>query len=45
MGVPETHLHGSLRISLSRYTTKEEVERFLDILPDIVAKASRNFAA
>jgi len=45
MGVPETHLHGSLRISLSRYTTREEVERFLDILPDIVAKASRNFAA
>ncbi len=45
MGVAETHLHGSLRISLSRYSTLEEVERFLEILPGIVAKAGGNFAA
>jgi cysteine desulfurase len=45
MGVPETHLHGSLRISLSRYTTEAEVERFLAVLPEIVGKISRNFAA
>jgi cysteine desulfurase len=44
MGVPETHLHGSLRISLSRYSTREEVERFLDVLPEILAKAGSNFA-
>jgi cysteine sulfinate desulfinase/cysteine desulfurase-like protein len=43
--VAETHLHGSLRISLSSYSTQDEVERFLDILPGIVAKAGRNFAA
>jgi len=45
MGVPETHLHGSLRISLSRYSTEAEVERFLAVLPEIVGKISRNFAA
>jgi len=44
MGVPETHLHGSLRISLSRYSTEAEVERFLAVLPEIVGKISRNFA-
>ncbi|HSH12444.1 MAG TPA: aminotransferase class V-fold PLP-dependent enzyme [Desulfurivibrionaceae bacterium] len=45
MGVPETHLHGSLRVSLSRYSTEAEVERFLAVLPEIVGKSSRNFAA
>lgn len=44
MGVAETHLHGSLRISLSRYSTEAEVDRFLAILPEIVGKISRNFA-
>ncbi len=44
MGVAETHLHGSLRISLSRYSTETEVERFLAVLPEIVSKSSRNFA-
>jgi cysteine desulfurase len=44
MGVPETHLHGSLRISLSRYSTREEVERFMAVLPEILAKAGGNFA-
>jgi cysteine desulfurase len=45
MGVPETHLHGSLRVSLSRYSTEAEVERFLAVLPEIVGKISGNFAA
>ena len=45
MGIAETHLHGSLRISLSRYSTEAEVERFLAVLPEIVGKISRNFAA
>jgi len=44
MGIPESHLHGSLRISLSRYSSREEVERFLELMPEIVAKASGNFA-
>ncbi|MBU0479574.1 MAG: aminotransferase class V-fold PLP-dependent enzyme [Proteobacteria bacterium] len=44
MRVPETHLHGALRISLSRINTAEEVDRFLEILPDIVEKSRRGFA-
>jgi len=40
MGVPESYLHGSLRISLSRQTTEREVDRFLAVLPRVVA-ASR----
>ena len=43
MHVPETHLHGTLRISLSRYNTMVEVDALLAILPDIVGK-SRNLA-
>jgi len=43
MHVPETHLHGTLRISLSRYNTMAEVDAFLTILPEIVGK-SRNLA-
>ena len=43
MQVPEPYLHGTLRISLSRYNTITELETLLDILPDIVAK-SRNLA-
>jgi cysteine desulfurase len=39
MQVPETHLHGTLRISLSRYNTMAEVEAFLAILPKIVEKS------
>lgn len=45
MGVPETHLHGSLRISLSRYSSREEVDRFMAVLPEIIARAGSNFAA
>jgi cysteine desulfurase len=44
MQVPETHLHGSMRISLSRNNTRAEVERFLEILPDIVQKTRQGFA-
>ena len=41
MQVPEPYLHGTLRISLSRYNTIAELETLLDILPDIITK-SRN---
>jgi len=43
MRVPEDYLHGTLRISLSRDSTTDEIETLIDILPDIVAK-SRNLA-
>jgi cysteine desulfurase len=43
MQVPEPYLHGTLRISLSRYSTTAEIEILLKILPDIIAK-SRNLA-
>lgn len=45
MNVPETYRHGALRISLSRTTTKDEVEALLEILPHIIAKSRQGFAA
>ncbi len=36
MGVPFTRAHGSIRFSLSRYNTKEEMEYILEKLPQIV---------
>ena len=44
MQVPETHLHGSLRISLSRNNTMAEVDRFLALLPEIARKTRQGFA-
>lgn len=43
MGVEETCLHGTLRVSLSRFNTAEEVDYFLDILPGLVEKSRRGF--
>ena len=37
MGVPFTALHGSVRLSLSRYSTMDEVEYVLDKLPSVIA--------
>jgi cysteine desulfurase len=39
MHIPEPYIHGTLRISLSRYNTMEEVERLLDILPGLIARS------
>jgi cysteine desulfurase len=36
MGVPFTAVHGSIRFSLSRYNTEEEIEYVLDVLPGII---------
>jgi len=36
MGIPQISLHGSLRLSLSRYTTEDEIRKVLDVLPPIV---------
>lgn len=45
MHVPETYRHGTLRISLSRTTTKDEIETLLEILPRIITKSREGFAA
>jgi cysteine desulfurase len=44
MAVPETHIHGTLRISLSRFSTSKEVDVFCDSLPGIVAKSRQGVA-
>lgn len=36
MGIPFTAIHGSIRFSLSRYTTEEEIDRVIDIMPGII---------
>ena len=38
MGVPFTAVHGSIRFSLSRYTTETEVDYILENLPAIINK-------
>jgi cysteine desulfurase len=38
MGLPYTILHGSIRFSLSRYTTDAEVDRVLEVMPGIVER-------
>lgn len=38
MGISHEQAHGSLRFSLGKWTTEEEVERVLDVLPSIVSK-------
>jgi len=37
MGVPFTAVHGSIRFSLSRYNTQEEIEYVIEQLPGIIA--------
>ncbi|MCA9434056.1 MAG: aminotransferase class V-fold PLP-dependent enzyme, partial [Candidatus Omnitrophica bacterium] len=41
MGVPEEIAKGAVRLGLSRYTEKEEVERVLEVMPGLVEKARR----
>ncbi|MDE5085699.1 MAG: aminotransferase class V-fold PLP-dependent enzyme, partial [Trichodesmium sp. St16_bin2-tuft] len=38
MGLPYTVLHGSIRFSLSRYTTRQEVEEVLAVMPTIAER-------
>ena len=38
MGLPYTILHGSIRFSLSRFTTEAEIQHVLAVMPDIVEK-------
>ncbi|MDR0870284.1 MAG: aminotransferase class V-fold PLP-dependent enzyme [Planctomycetaceae bacterium] len=41
MGVPFSAMHGSVRFSLSRYTTEAEIDFVLDKFPEIVANLRR----
>ncbi|NCO68451.1 MAG: cysteine desulfurase NifS [Nitrospirae bacterium CG_4_10_14_0_8_um_filter_41_23] len=36
MGVPFTAIHGSIRFSLSRYNTEAEIDRVIEIMPEII---------
>lgn len=38
MGVPFTFAHGSIRFSLSRYTTEEQVETVLRVMPSVITR-------
>jgi len=38
MGVPFTSAHGSIRYSLSRYTTKKEIDYTLSVMPEVIEK-------
>ena len=38
MGVPFESLHGSIRFSLSRFTTEEEIDYTLKVLPEVIFK-------
>jgi cysteine desulfurase len=38
MGVPFTYAHGSIRFSLSRFNTDEDVDRVIKELPGIIAR-------
>jgi len=41
MHIPFTAVHGSVRFSLSRYTTAAEIDRVIEILPEVVANLRR----
>jgi cysteine desulfurase len=36
MGVPFTAIHGSIRFSLSRYNTEDEINKVIEIMPKII---------
>lgn len=38
LGLPYSVLHGSIRFSLSRYTTEAEIDRVLEVMPAIVER-------
>lgn len=41
MKVPFTAVHGSVRFSFSRYNTDEDVDRIVEVFPEIVANLRR----
>lgn len=38
MGIPFSAAHGTIRFSLSRFTTEEEIDRTLEVLPGIIER-------
>lgn len=38
MGVPPEVAHGSIRLSISRYTTEQEIDRASEIIPQVITK-------
>ena len=38
MGIPYTAAHGTIRFSLSRYNSEEEIERVIEAVPPIIAQ-------
>ena len=38
MRVPEAYAHGSVRFSLSRYTTHSEIDRAAQVLPEVISR-------
>ena len=38
MGIPFTFVHGSLRLSLSRYNTEEEIDYIIEHIPPIITR-------
>ena len=38
MGIPYTAAHGTIRFSLSRYSTEAEIDRVIQVVPEIVAQ-------
>jgi len=41
MNIPFTAIHGSVRFSLSHYTTDEEIDTVIEVFPEIVASLRR----
>ena len=41
MGVPFTSLHGSIRFSLSRFTTEDEIDYTLEKLPNVIEEITK----
>jgi cysteine desulfurase len=41
MGIPEIIAHGSVRFSLSRHTTNQEIDEAIQLVPQVVGKLSR----
>ena len=40
-GLAPQEAHGSLRLSLGRWTTEEEIDKVLEVLPKVIAKLRR----
>ena len=38
MGIPFTAAHGTIRFSLSRYTTEKEIDKVIEAVPEIIEK-------